>query len=177
MRITVVSSNKYITMGLLHIWILLVFLIFLLFFEAEGYKNVGIHHIPYANSGISDISQTKTNNTDFKSKQLYDNLLLVRKLCGELCDTSFTNESNYLQFTDLRYFDHLQKSTDCVALWSSHFIDAAGQFPPALQSVPDFLTGEFSYDGRVNMLPYYKDGSKSRFNPNDNKVVNYYSLL
>ena len=104
-------------------------------------------------SEIKADDKTK-NKPKVSSKEVYANLKKsiesVRKSCGQVCDTSVTG-------TPGKYYDVIEKTVDCDALFSNPDIDAPGEFCDAPKKPPKWLAPEYTYGDRVPFKYWYID--------------------
>ena len=121
-----------------------------------------IHCVSYGftpSSAQNPIAETDNNDIDDiqpkrTSREIYDKLKItiesIRKSCGQVCDTSKTG-------TPGKYFNKIEKTIDCDALFANPDIDAPGDFHDAPRKPPKWLAPEYTYGGQVPIQYSYRD--------------------
>ena len=117
---------------------------------------------------LTSMSAFETNNdspkesrTNVKAqakayKYIKNRISLIKKECGTLCDVDpllYTPISDENKF----YYVPIQKTINCERLWNNSIFDEKSQFRNAIQKIPKYLEKHFSYDGMVDVKPYYFD--------------------
>jgi hypothetical protein len=74
----------------------------------------------------------------------------ILKSCGELCDTKRTGSPGI-------YFDHMQASINCNALFNNSFIDSSHKLVHAPKHIPNELWNYYTMDNRLKVYKYYFD--------------------
>ena len=110
-----------------------------------------------------------TNGTLYKYKNLRRKVRLIKKNCGELCDTS---HPSYVPISEDSkfYYVPIEKEVDCKRLWNNSIFDESSEFDAAIQIIPKYLRDHFSHNGMVDInYDYYDELKQNIWNETFNK--------
>ena len=77
-------------------------------------------------------------------------LEVIRRDCGELCNTSRDGSPG-------PYFNHVTAQVNCQALFKNEFIDRTHGLPHAPKVIPKHLMSDFTMNGRLKVYEWYFD--------------------
>jgi hypothetical protein len=105
------------------------------------------------------VASSSEKSSKISNKEAYAELkktiASVRKSCGEVCDQTITGKPG-------KYFDEITKNIDCPGLFSEVGMDLPSQFESAPARIPKWLSDDFGYHGKVELLEDYRDNSKGQ---------------
>ncbi|CAG2187558.1 unnamed protein product [Mytilus edulis] len=79
-----------------------------------------------------------------------DPLELIRRDCGQLCDTSRKGSPG-------PYFDHVNADINCQAIFRNEYVDRGHELPHAPKSIPKNLMIEYTMNNRIPVKYWYFD--------------------
>lgn len=111
-------------------------------------------------SGPFCLAQTITTSD---GEKIRNDVQLIKSECGKICDTSIQAERNIHKVTPGKYVPEIKKDYDCKELFQSSLFEQplntgscmAANTPPRLNELPDEVTYEFTFGGRVQLLHIY----------------------
>ncbi|CAC5382428.1 unnamed protein product [Mytilus coruscus] len=77
-----------------------------------------------------------------------DEIKHVRKICGELCNTSRTGIPG-------KFFNKINATVNCKALFENEYIDSTHGFPLAPRNIPEVFLQEFTMGGKIEVNNAY----------------------
>eukprot|EP00095_Tigriopus_kingsejongensis_P005113 maker-scaffold161_size295871-snap-gene-1.34 protein:Tk05113 transcript:maker-scaffold161_size295871-snap-gene-1.34-mRNA-1 annotation:"hypothetical protein GUITHDRAFT_82324" len=81
----------------------------------------------------------------------------IKAHCGEVCQTEVFNTNVVGKG---QWYDIIEKNINCQELFENvHITDFELDLPRAMKKIPKFLLDDYSYQGRVPLLPMYMDDS------------------
>ena len=99
------------------------------------------------------INKNKNNNWKFLTKKLHVNdenamnfELPAKQNCGDICNTTIKGKKSM-------FFDFIEKSVNCHALWTNKFIDTSRAIGPAT-FMPSKFVKDYTYDFRIPVKNY-----------------------
>ncbi len=106
-------------------------------------------------------SENKSNKYVRENSNLYkdlkNNIELIKKECGSLCNIdpltyqSISDDSKF-------YYVPIKKEVNCQRLWKNSIFDEKGKFTNAPQKIPKYLRGYFTHNSNlVDIKSFYFD--------------------
>ena len=116
-----------------------------------------------------------TSGTLYKYENLRRKITLIKKECGDLCDTSYPRYVPVSEDSKF-YYVPIEKQVDCKRLWNNSIFDESSEFDAAIQIIPKYLRDYFSHNEMVDInYDYYDELKENIWNETFNKWGKYVS--
>jgi hypothetical protein len=127
-----------------------IFVLLLFFVIYKNYLDFGLDHWNVTQRKVYKFTKPKKFTSNAMLLDKNKNMTHIEKVlegCGEICDYNIDG-------TPSLFFDYIKKDVDCQALWMNEAIDATmvEDTPPA--KIPDNMSNDFTYGGKVRVVPY-----------------------
>ena len=124
---------------------------------------LSVYHIN-GNQHLND-----TSGTSYKYENLRRKITLIKKECGDLCDTSHPTYVPISEDSEF-YYVPIEKQVDCKRLWNNSIFDESSEFDAAIQIIPKYLRAHFSHNEMVDInYDYYDERKENIWNETFNK--------
>ena len=94
-----------------------------------------------------------------KYKDLLKNIIKIKDQCGSLCRFDYDNK--FKETSSGKTFRALKKDVKCNALWNNSIFDQPSTIKFPIQKLPSYLLQYFNHNGRVKILPDYRDDTNT----------------
>lgn len=94
-----------------------------------------------------------------KYKDLLRNIIKIKNQCGGLCRFDYSGE--FKEISSGKTFRALKKEVKCNDLWNNSIFDQPSTIKFPIQKLPSYLIQYFNHNGRVKILPDYRDDTNT----------------
>ena len=116
-----------------------------------------------------------TSDTSYKYEKLQRKIMLIKKECGDLCDTSYPRYVPVSEDSKF-YYVPIEKEVGCERLWNNSIFDESSEFDAAIQIIPKYLRDHYSHNEMVDInYDYYDELKENIWNETFNKWGKYVS--
>ena len=97
---------------------------------------------------------------DGKYKDLLDNIIQIKNICGSLCETQKVVAMPETIMPD-KTFLMMKKDVNCYTIWNSSIFDRPSPIKFPIQNLPSYILKYFTHNGQIKVLSHYLDDTAS----------------